>query len=87
MKHSDMPEEIWIDTDGHWSNDQLDDEPGPKPFHYIRADLASNDTLLDALATAIARMKDMDREDDGQAWKENRKAIPVLEAILQKAHW
>ncbi len=37
---SDMPNEIWMDEDGIWSTDELDDEPTIKTAKYIRADIA-----------------------------------------------
>lgn len=40
--------------------------------------------LVDALQTAIWRLDDMLRGDDGQAWKEAERAMPPLRALLAK---
>ena len=41
--------------------------------------------LEDALQTAVNRIEDMLMGDDGQAWKEARKALPNLKALLPGA--
>lgn len=38
--------------------------------------------LRDALQTAIWRIEDMLKGDDGQAWKEAERALPQLKKIL-----
>lgn len=40
--------------------------------------------LVEALDTAIKRLNDMLIGDDGQAWKEARKTLPLLEQTLAK---
>lgn len=47
--------------------------------------MATAPELLDALKTAISRLQDVLQNDDGQAWKEARKALPQLESIVAKA--
>ena len=41
--------------------------------------------IINALQTAIWRLEDMLKADDGQAWKEAEKALPKLKATLQNA--
>jgi len=41
--------------------------------------------LLDSLQIAVGRIKDMLRDDDGQAWKEAEKWLPKLQATIAKA--
>ena len=47
----------------------------------------SHDLLISALTSARNRLADMlmNGGDDGQAWKEARKAMPEIEAALAKA--
>ncbi len=44
-----------------------------------------NTTLRDGLQTAIWRLEDMLKGDDGQAWKEAEKALPKLKKILEES--
>lgn len=41
-----------------------------------------SDPVREALALAIARLEDMLKGDDGQAWKEAERALPGLRAAL-----
>ena len=47
----------------------------------------SHDLLISALTSARNRLSDllMNGGDDGQAWKEARKSMPLIEAALAKA--
>ena len=40
--------------------------------------------LVKALERAIGRIEDMLMADDGQAWKETERALPVLKEVLAK---
>lgn len=42
------------------------------------------DELKQALGEAIARLADMHKGDDGQAWKEAGRALPRLRATLAR---
>lgn len=47
--------------------------------------VAAAPDLLERLVMAVARIEDMLREDDGQAFKEARKALPGFHAAIEKA--
>jgi len=47
--------------------------------------IAAAPELYERLVMAVARIEDMLREDDGQAFKEARKALPAFRAALAKA--
>ncbi len=51
----------------------------------IEASLEATQTLRDGLQTAIWRLEDMLKGDDGQAWKEAEKALPKLKKILEES--
>lgn len=40
--------------------------------------------LVEALERSIGRIEDMLKADDGQAWKETERALPVLKEVLAK---
>lgn len=53
----------------------------------VRLQEALRDTR-DGLGTALDRIHDMLRDDDGQAWKEAKKALPRLEALARRSpYW
>jgi len=56
-------------------------------MHYVISLLAATqpaaqDLQLDTLKLARDRLADMLEDDDGQAWKEARKAMPIIDAAL-----
>lgn len=53
--------------------------------HDIAHLVSSAPELARALQTAIWRLEDMLKADDGQAWKEAEKAIPSLRSTLSEA--
>lgn len=56
------------------------------PVCKVESPMADPDArLLEPLITARDRIRDMLMGDDGQAWKEARKALPDIEAAIAKA--
>ena len=65
--------------DGNWSLRVEADETVCSYIAHLEADVMRKD---EALRSAIDRLNDMLMGDDGQAWKEARKALPHIEAAL-----
>lgn len=60
-----------------------DDEPYKVvPVYLAATQPAAQDLQLDTLKLARDRLADMLEDDDGQAWKEARKAMPIIDAAL-----
>lgn len=53
--------------------------------HDIAHLIAATPDLVRSLQTAIWRLDDMLKGDDGQAWKEAEKAMPGLRSVLSQA--
>ncbi len=77
----------WIGHDmenGEWVRDPLSLE-GELLFG-MEAIIEQQTALRNALQLAIDRLVDMLKGDDGQAWKEAERVLPLLRDVLENAH-
>ena len=72
------------DSEEFW--DSLRDEQDANAAHIVKC-VNSHYLLISALTSARNRLADMlmNGGDDGQAWKEARKSMPLIEAALAAA--